>query len=46
VREELDCQIFKVKPPVEKKTDMVKFHRFIQKIEEEKKSSSTKTSID
>ena len=46
VREELDCQIFKGKPPVEKKTDMVKFHRFIQKMEEEKKNSSTKTSID
>ena len=38
VRAELDRQIFKAKkPPVEKPIDRVKFHRFMKKMEEEKR---------
>jgi hypothetical protein len=38
VREEMDRQIFKSpKPPVEKPIDWVKFHRFMRKIDEERR---------
>jgi hypothetical protein len=40
VQEEMDRQIFKApKPPVEKPIDQVKFHRFMRKMEEERRKN-------